>query len=112
MLPVSALASLGSPLATHLGALTVARSHLLSSFKSSGLLSRSFASGSNGNSKHSSVYITDTDGNVAANTPLLLGLVNYFEVGRAACCCCCFVQRSVLQYLLHLQCKKYACGMF
>jgi hypothetical protein len=59
----------------------VARSHLLSSLQSSGLLSRSFASGSNGNGKHSSVYITDTDGNVAANTPLLLGLVNYFEVG-------------------------------
>lgn len=79
----------GSPLATQLGALSVVRSHLLSSLQSSGLLSRSFASGSKGNGRHSSVYITDTDGNVAANTPLLLGLVNYFEVGRAGCCSCC-----------------------
>lgn len=75
----SALLKFGSPLATQLGALSVVRSHLLSSLQSSGLLSRSFASGSKGNGRHSSVYITDTDGNVAANTPLLLGLVNYFE---------------------------------
>jgi hypothetical protein len=67
----------------------VARSHLLSCLQSrSGLLSRTFASGSNGSSKHSSVYITDTDGNVGANTPLLLGLVNYFEVGTRCCCRC------------------------
>eukprot|EP00882_Tetradesmus_deserticola_P027312 GHRQ01030204.1.p1 GENE.GHRQ01030204.1~~GHRQ01030204.1.p1 ORF type:complete len:190 (+),score=57.14 GHRQ01030204.1:123-692(+) len=71
---------LGSPVASHLGALGVAKSHLLSCLPTrSGLLPRSLSSGSNGSGKHSSVYITDTDGNVNANTPLLLGLVNYFE---------------------------------
>lgn len=78
MLSSNIIGGVAGPVFQQLGALSVLRSHLLStSFHTP----TGFRSVSSSNGKHSTVYITDTDGNVAGNTPLLLGLMNYFEVG-------------------------------
>lgn len=56
-------------LASHAGALTLLRR------LPGTLCGRTFTS----NSRHSSVYVSDVDGNPMSHTPLLIGLINYFE---------------------------------
>eukprot|EP00878_Enallax_costatus_P009319 GHUV01009739.1.p1 GENE.GHUV01009739.1~~GHUV01009739.1.p1 ORF type:complete len:586 (+),score=159.89 GHUV01009739.1:322-2079(+) len=60
----------------HLGALNVLRSYVAGGLQQRES-SRSFSTGND--HRHSSLYITDTDGKVLGHTPLLIGLVNYFE---------------------------------